>query len=278
MRIQSLFLGTAAAALVSGSAFAADLTTRPPLVVPDQWLLTLGVGAGVENQFPGSKTYTAVPKGQITRWRSGEPEPFIALDDGFTVDIFDYGPFKAGPVARYISRRGLSDGNGAFFGLHNVGWSGELGGFVEYLFANVIRTHLEVTQAVNGNKGLEANLSIDGVYRYGPWTFSAGPRLGYGDSPFMSSYFSVNPVEALLNGRVTPYTASAGFDSFGGLLSARYDFNRSWNTIVYGGYNRLIGDAAASPISYRLGSRDEFKGGATINYTFAWGGLGILGF
>lgn len=278
MRIQSLFLATAAAALLSGSALAADLTPRPPLVVPDEWLLTLGVGAGVQNQFPGSKTYTAVPLGQITRWHAGEPAPFIALDDGFTLDLFDYGPFKAGPVARYISRRGLSDGNGAFFGMHNIGWSAELGGFVEYWFANVIRAHLEVTQAVNGNRGLEANLSIDGVYRTGPWTFSAGPRLGYGDTPFMAAYFSVNPIEAALNGRVTPYSASAGLDTFGGVVQARYDFSRSWNVIAYGGYNRLIGDAGASPISNNLGSKNEFKGGATINYTFAWGGLGILGF
>jgi outer membrane scaffolding protein for murein synthesis (MipA/OmpV family) len=66
--------------MVSSSAIAADLAPRPALAVPDEWLLTLGVGAGAENQFPGSKTYTAVPVGQITRWHAGEPAPFIAPD------------------------------------------------------------------------------------------------------------------------------------------------------------------------------------------------------
>lgn len=88
----------------------------------------------------------------------------------------------------------------------------------------------------------------------------------------------MTPFEASINPFVTPYKAGAGIDQVGGLLSARYDFNRSWNTTVYGGYNRLVGPAGWSPIPNRLGSRDEFIGGATVAYTFAWGGLGILGF
>jgi outer membrane scaffolding protein for murein synthesis (MipA/OmpV family) len=140
------------------------------------------------------------------------------------------------------------------------------------------RTHLEIRQAVNGNRGLEANLSIDGVYRVGPWTFSAGPRVGYGDGTFMNAYYSVTPFEAIVNGRISAYYATAGIDKVGALLTARYEFNRSWSTTVYGGYDRLVGSAGYSPIPNQLGSRDEFKGGAMVSYTFAWGGLGILGF
>ncbi len=94
----------------------------------------------------------------------------------------------------------------------------------------------------------------------------------------MNSYFSVTPFEAALNGRVTPFKASAGVDQVGALASVRYDFNKAWNVTVYGGYNRLVSDAGASPISINLGTRDQFLGGATVAYTFAWGGLGILGF
>ncbi len=280
MRIHSFCIGTAAALFASATAFAADLPSikGPPAPPADEWLLTLGVGPQVVNQFPGSKTYTVLPTGVISRWRPGEPEPFIAPDDGFGIDLFDYGSFKAGPVARFISRRGLSDGNGNFFGLHNVDWTLELGGFAEYWVMNMFRAHVEVRQAVNGNHGLEANLSLDAVERWGAWTFSAGPRLAYGDDTFMSAYYSVTPAEAALNGIVTPYLAKSSLDQVGGLISARYDFNRSWNTTVFGGYNRLIGDAGSSPIPIKLGSRDEFTGGVTVAYTFAWHGLGILGF
>src|SRR5258707_13149979 len=101
---------------VSGSAFAADMpaVTPPPVFASGQWLLTVGVGPEVVNQFPGSKTYTVVPNGSISRWHPGEPEPFVAPDDGFTIEVIDFNGFHAGPVARYISRRGLSDGNGNF--------------------------------------------------------------------------------------------------------------------------------------------------------------------
>lgn len=279
MRNFKIWIGAFATALAGGSALAADMpVTKGPIEAPSEWLLTLGIGAEAVNQFPGSKTYTAAPNGVISRWHAGDPEPFIAPDDSFGVDLLDFNGFRFGPVGNYIQQRGLSGGNGNFFGLHNVGWSVELGVFGEYWITNFIRTHLEIRQAINGNRGLEANLSIDGVYRTGPWTLSAGPRVGYGDQTFMKAYYSVSPLEASINPFVTPYNAGSGIDKVGALVSARYDFNRSWNTTVFGGYNRLVGPAGWSPIPNKLGSRDDFTGGATIAYTFAWGGFGILGF
>lgn len=268
-------IGALAVMSMTGSALAADMAAVPAPVSNDQWLLTLGIGPEVVPQFPGAKTYTVVPNGQISRWRAGEPEPFIAPDDGFTVAVIDLGSFKAGPVARFLPSRGLSDGNGNFAGLHNVDWTLELGGFFEFWAADVFRTHVEVRQAVNGHHGLEANVALDAVQRFGAWTFSAGPRVGYGDDKFMNAYFSITPAEAAANGIVSPYMAHSSFDMVGGLVTARYDLSRSWNVTVYGGYNRLVGDAGVSPISLKLGTRDEFTGGATIAYTFAWGGLGL---
>ncbi len=269
-----------AASLIGGSAIAADLAPvqAPPTFASGQWLFTVGVGPQVSNQFPGSKSYTVFPNGSISRWKPGEPEPFVVPDDGFTIAVLDLGWFKAGPAARFVGRRGLSDGNGNFFGLRNVGWSLEFGGFAEVWLQDFLRGHVEVTQAVNGNHGLEAHFSVDAVKRYGPWTFSIGPRTAIGDNRYMNAYFSVSAAESALNGRVSPYLAGAGVDTVGGLLAARYDFNKSWNTTIYGGYNRLVGSAGYSPIPNVLGSKNEFTGGATVAYTFAWGGLGILGF
>ncbi len=281
--MQNNKISVAAFALLglTGPALAADLpSTKSPLATfaDGEWLVSLAIGPQAVNQFPGSKTYTVVPTGSIDRYHPGDPAPFHAPDDGFSIAVFDTGGFKAGPVARFVERRGLSDGNGNFVGLHNVHTTLELGGFIEFWAMDFFRTRLEVRQAVNGHNGLEANFAMDGVKRVGPWTFSAGPRFAYGSDSFMSSYFSVSPAEAAINGRVTPFQASAGFDMVGAIATARYDFNSSWNVTVFGGYNRLVGDAGASPISINLGSRDEFTGGATIGYTFAWNKLGIFGF
>jgi len=241
-------------------------------------MIYLALGPQVVNQFPGSRSYTVVPTGSIARYHPGQSPSWSAPDDGFSIAVFDTGDFKAGPVARFVSRRGLSDGNGNFYGLHNVDATIELGGFAEFWAMNFFRVHGEVRQAVNGHHGLEANLAMDALQRYYNWTFSVGPRVSYGGSKFMNAYFSVTPNEAAANGRVSPYLATAGFDMVGGLATARYDFNQTWNVTVFGGYNRLVGDAGASPISTRIGSVNEFTAGATVGYTFAWNKLGILGF
>jgi len=241
-------------------------------------VISLNLGPQVINQFPGSQTYTVVPTGSIYRYHPNEAAPWSAPDDGFSIAIFDTGDFKAGPVARFVPRRGLSNGNGNFYGLHNVDWTLEIGGFAEFWAMNFFRVRGEVRQAVNGHHGLEANLAMDALKRYYNWTFSAGPRVSYGGGKFMNAYFSVTPNEAAANGRVSPYLATASFDTLGALATVRYDFNPSWNVTVFGGYNRLVGDAAASPISTRLGSLNQFTGGATIGYTFSQNRLGLLGF
>ena len=68
--------------------------------------------------------------------------------------------------------------------------------------ANAMRDFAVIT----GHEGIVANLGLDWVERFGAFTFSIGPRLALGDSDFTSEYFGVTPVEAALNGRVSPFS------------------------------------------------------------------------
>jgi outer membrane scaffolding protein for murein synthesis (MipA/OmpV family) len=92
--------------------------------------------------------------------------------------------------------------------------------------------------------------------------------MSFGDSNFADAYFSVTPFEASLNGLVTPYKASGGVTSVGVLASASYAWSEQWSTTVYAGYRRLVGDAADSSITRRLGSPDQFTVGASLSYSF----------
>ena len=58
--------------------------------------------------------------------------------------------------------------------------------------------------------------------------------------------------------------------SAGLLGSASYKWNDTWSTTGYAGYNRLVDQAAASPIPRRLGSLDQFTVGASVSYSFAY--------
>jgi len=255
---------------------AADLTM--PANSPG-WFVTIGAGSIGAPTFPGSKTWEAFPTGYFDYRRAGDPAPFLSPDDGFGIPLFNLGWLKAGPVGRFVPARGLRNGNEDFYGLHNVGWSLELGGFAEVWMAdNHLRTRLELRQAVNGNNGLDANVAIDGVVRTGPWIFSLGPRVQLGNSTYMNAYFGVTPYEASINKIVTPYRAYGGVTSFGGEAAVKYTLSRNWSATIFGGYNRFVNSAAESPIPNKLGSLNQFTAGGRIDYSFDFAGLGILGF
>jgi MipA family protein len=47
-----------------------------------------------------------------------------------------------------------------------------------------------------------------------------------------------------------------------------HQLNSSWGLFGFGRYERLVGDAAKSPIVGQLGSRNQLSGGIGLNYTF----------
>jgi outer membrane scaffolding protein for murein synthesis (MipA/OmpV family) len=265
-------------AIAASAAGAADLTPPTPAPV-EGWTITLGLGPEVFTSFPGASSVSIWPTGYIAYRRPGEPEPFVSPDDGLSIALLDLPWIKAGPVARFISERTLSGGFGTignnrnFFGLHNIGFTAELGGFLELWPTDFIRARLEARGGVSGAHGFDANIELDVVERYGPWTFSAGPRFRFGDNQFMNAYFSVTPAEAFLNGNVFPYQAHGGLTSVGGLGAIKYDFTPTWSATAFGGVNRYVDSAGGSPIPNRLGSLNDITAGVIVAYTFNWNGF-----
>ncbi len=265
-------------AIAASAASAADLTPPAPAPV-EGWTITLGVGPEVFTSFPGASSVSIWPTGYITYRRPGEPEPFVSPDDGLSIALLDLPWIKAGPVARFISERTLSGGFGSigsnrnFFGLHNVGFTAELGGFLELWPTDFIRARFEARQGVSGAQGFDVNIDLDLVQRYGAFTFAAGPRFQLGDDQFVSTYFSVTPAEAFLNGNVFSYQAHGGLVAVGGLGSIKYAFTPAWSATVFGGVNRYVSSAGGSPIPNRLGSLNNFSAGVVVAYSFNWNGF-----
>jgi outer membrane scaffolding protein for murein synthesis (MipA/OmpV family) len=259
--------GAALLSVCASAASAADFAPAPA-PQPSSLTVSLGLGPQVIPSFPASKTYRVWPTGTLSWRRPGDPPAFSAPDDGFGIALLDLGWLRAGPVARLLPRRGLSNGNGNFYGLPNVGWTLEIGGFTEVWLAPFLRTRFELRQGVNGHHGLDANVGIDAIAKFGVLTVSAGPRLALGNTTFMNAYFSVTPVEAVANGKVGAYQATGGVTSFGGLIAAKYEFLPNLSATLYGGYDRLVNSAAASPIPNQLGSLNRWSGGVVFAYSF----------
>lgn len=264
-------------------AFAADLPSRAvaPAYVETAPIFTVIIAAGPEvtPSFPGSKSFTVLPSVHLAYLKPGEHDSFYTPDDSFDFRIIDTGWFKAGPAANFLNRRGLSDGNGQFYGLHNVRDSVELGGFAEiWPLQGHLRIRGEIRKAVSGYDGLVGSIGADAIGRFGPFQASLGPRIKFGDNRYVNNFFSITPGEAALNGRVTPYQASSGLTSVGAYATVRYDFNPTYSATLFGGYDRLASSVGNSPVATVLGTRDQFTGGVTLAYTFGFKGFGIMGY
>ncbi|MGO9431003.1 MipA/OmpV family protein [Rhodoblastus sp.] len=256
-----------AGTLAGGAALAAD--SPPPAApappAPDAYIVTLQAIGAVAPSFPGSSIVRPYPFPGVSVRGVGEPERFSAPDDGFGVPVFEADGARFGPVANFVFRRGGRDG---LHGLHHVGLTHEVGGFAEYFAFDHFRTRAELRQAVDGHGGFVASLGADFYGESNSFRLSLGPRLNLGDNRYANAYFSVTPVEAVLNGRLEPYQASGGFTSAGGVATVRYDFTPNLNATVYTGLQRLTGGVGGSPIPNMVGSRDQFTAGVSLSRSF----------
>jgi MipA family protein len=231
----------------------------------DAYIVTFQVIGAVAPSFPGSSVVRPYPFPGVSVRAVGEPERFSAPDDGFGLPVFDSDGARMGPVANFVFRRGERDG---LFGLHHVGITHEVGGFVEYFAFDHFRMRAELRQAVDGHGGFVASLGADFYGQISSFRVSLGPRLNLGDNRYANAYFSVTPVEAILNGRLEPYEASGGFTAAGGVATVRYDFTPYLNATIYTGLQRLTGSVGGSPIPNMIGSRDQFTAGIAVSRSF----------
>ena len=261
----------AAAALIAGPALAADMPMiEPPVAttaIQEGWLVTLKGTGVVQPKFEGAAKYGVSGYPGLSIRRPGQPWKFGAPDDGFGFALIDTPWFQAGPVGRIRSERNSSDVR-KFRGMDDVNWGIEPGVFVEVYPLDVFRVRGEFRRGVYGHHGFVGNIAADYIQRFDNITVSIGPRTEFGSGRFMNTYFGVDLDESIANGRVGTYKAGGGFKSVGAAAAITYDWDENWSTTAFGGYDRLVGDAAKSPVAKTLGTKNAFTAGLGLAYTF----------
>ena len=170
-----------------------------------------------------------------------------------------------GPAANIASSRKDSD-VGAPLG--KVKTTIEAGAFAQYQWGESIRLRGEVLKGINGHKGVVGALGADRVWRDGDrYVFSVGPRLLVSDGRFQRAYFGVTPAAALATG-LPAYRPGGGIHGVALASGLSYQFNPRVGLFGFGRYERLVGDAARSPVVRELGSRNQLSAGIGLNYTF----------
>jgi outer membrane protein len=226
----------------------------------------VGLGAQLRPEFIGSDDHEVGPLWDLDFARGDNMFPFEAPDDSFGIKLISSGRFAAGPAGNIQWKRKESD-VGAPVG--KVSTTIELGGFAEYWASDSIRLRGDLRKGINGHEGLVGSIGLDHVWRDGDrYVFSIGPRVLASDGRFQRAYFGVDSAAALASG-LPAYRPDGGIYAVAAASGLAYQFNPRFGLFGFARYERLVGDAAKSPIIRDLGSRNQLSGGIGLSYTFA---------
>lgn len=224
----------------------------------------VGLGAQLVPSYPGADSVSVRPLIDVARSSGADPFDFEAPDESFGFRIVETGGLSFGPVVGFEGRRRSSEVGG----LPQVKASLEGGGFVQYQLSPALRLRGEVRQGITGHKGLVANLGGDVVARDGDrWLFSVGPRVTLASDKYNSAYFSVSPTSSAATS-VPTFNANGGVQAVGGTAALITQLTPRFGLYSYAKYDRLVGDAARSPVTRLFGSRNQFSGGLALTYSF----------
>ncbi len=260
-----LFTAALFGLLASGPVLAADPGEQPS----DDWTVTLGASAILAPRFPGAKGYDSIPIPTFDIRRFGTPEVRSAPDDNPSLALLNISGFEIGPVAGFRDGRSTSDTK-ALAGIHTIDWDVDAGIFLQYwAVQDTWRFRTEFRQAVSNGSGLVIDVGSDWFYQpFDGWTISAGPRASFGDGAYMKSYFGVTSGDAARNGRLSSFDTSGGLKSVGLTVSVSHKIDPDWSIHVYDRFDRMVGDAADSPIIARIGDANQNIVGITLKKSF----------
>jgi outer membrane protein len=256
-------------ALASDIADAADVAPPPPTAQkpalveapsrPYDVVLEIGAGGGMRPAYEGAKDYEFNPTGFLTLhylWLPGLGE----VKSGRPTEGFSFGP-----SFRYVSKRDSND-YAALRGLDNIDAAFELGGRFAYTFG-MFRPWVAVRYGFGGHDGIVGEAGLDMVVRPSAETeVTFGPRTSFANRDYMQTYFGITPLEAVRSG-MSAYSPGAGFKGVGAEVIGRYQFTPQWAVIGSIAYERLLGDAADSPI-VKTGDENQLTAKLGLSYRF----------
>jgi len=226
------------------------------------WDVTLGGGAMGVPKFPGGKHYEAQPSVIVDiRYRD---IAFASDGEGIGVNLLHGKNYRAGVALGYDLGRDQHD-DARLNGLGNIDAAPEGKLFAEYFLLPVVFS-ATLHQAIGGHNGLLGDI---GAYIPLPLfdrklIVFTGPTVTLADAEYMRSYFGVSARQAAATS-FRQYTPHGGFKSTGWAATTIYLLDDHWLIESDLAFERLIGDAADSPI---VQARSQFSVGLNLGYRF----------
>ncbi len=242
-----------------------ELPLLPP--VSGNWTVMIGAEGRYRPDFEGANHSLFSPIPIFSIRRAGSVDQFRSPRDNASIALIDFGNLRAGPAGKFVSSRKASSYS-ELSGLGDVKAAFELGGFIEYFPVDWFRVRNETRGGFGGHQGVVSDFSADFIVPVTrAITVSAGPRFTWESTKAVSPYFNIDAVQAMATG-LPVFDAKGGAHSAGAGLQVKYRINPQWEVHSYVEYDRLLGDAAKSPLATARGSVNQTTVGIGASYSF----------
>jgi MipA family protein len=263
-------------------AFAQDADTQPPATTGYRDRLTLGLAVAVSPSYEGSDNYRLSPGGLVQGQVSGFS--FAARGTNLFFDLLREAPgskidLVAGPVVQIRLERNGNIRDRQVAALGKIKPALELGGYVGIGKSGVINAYdklqFDVSYRTDVSGIHNSALTSPTISYVTPLSRRTLALLAVSAEhvgrKYGQIYFDV-PTTANTSG-LAPYgVTGAGWKNVGGNLllvqSLGPDIRKGWSVFAFGGYSKLLGQYARSPIVRDSGSADQFIGFAGLAYSF----------
>jgi outer membrane protein len=260
--------------LAAVTAAAHGASSFAPIAQIEEGVNFAGAVIGRVPEFAGSRD-SATGVAPMARWQLGGERFVQLLGAEVTVNVLDHPRWRAGPsLGVRFGRREVSDP--VVRALRPVPSTGEVGAFVGYTepLGNDPRHRWGFNVALAGAtgsaySGLLGSASAFWLKPVAPWlTLNANAGLGFAGSGFHRANFGVAPGDAALFPGLDPagYRPGAGVTDVRAMVGAMVHLSLNWHVLAGVRGQRLLGDAAASPIVRQRGDATQWIAGAGIVY------------
>lgn len=230
------------------------------------------LGAASLPEFEGASSHQWVPFGVADLNFRGVNLEIRGLQG--TLDVLGRGgSLKLGPAFSLSTPRedvipGLPTFGDVDFAVEVGGFIGfemPFGGAAEGTLSGQVSVRQDVTGAHDGllvTPEIEYFFALNRMFRVG---LAANATWASGD--YMSSYFSITPAQREQSG-LDLFDAGSGIKDVGVEAFSIFSFSEQWGIFSRISYNRLLGDAADSPIVQTYGDRNQLFYGAGVFFRF----------
>lgn len=210
------------------------------------WRFTVGGGTGYAPVYDGSDKYKAIPI-PVLDIDYRDELLFVNVRNGIGSYLIRGEDYKIGAALGYAPGRKEDDDKNNLRGMGDVDASATVSLLGEYNFG-FVNASGKVTTAISGDYGTTATFNL-GSRRpvIKNIVLSASIGTTWADEQHMSSRFGITAGQATRSG-YGQYDAKSGFKSVGFSVGATYLLTEQWNANLTFRGEKLLGDAADSPI------------------------------